>query len=283
MTMHEVIQNRTYDLYGGRLCFNEWCGVLYEKSDPLDTRMAIPWSPRIASDQGIIGPGILATMADAVGGQVASAEYGWKAQIATISLALSVTAPMPAKVGLLAHGCKVIEDGGTILSDIRITTDDEKKTLVATAWLRQIVVARPSVRIEPGRYPPVDFPETGPFMSPQDIEFEDNGEGLVSRIEPRSHFMGNVARGALHGGMVAAGLLETVAELGRRQEKRFVPFDGVVDFLAPARDTAIFVSAKMLQAGGRIGFAEAEMVQSFSGSERRRIARLSATLRRAIE
>ena len=279
MTMHEKIKNQTYDLYGGRVCFNEWCGVLHEKSTPLDTRIALPWSPRIASAQGVIGPGILAVIADIVGGQVASSEYGWKAQIATISLALSVTSAVPPRVGLLASGRKVVEDDGTILSDIRITTDDENKTLVATAQLRKIVIARPPSPIEPGQYPPIEYDDAMPFMSEQDIGFKGNGDKLHSRIEARPHFMGNVARRALHGGLVAAGLLETIAELGRRHERGFVPFDSVVDFLSPARDTAMDVSAKMLQAGGRIGFAEAEMFQEPPGSERHKIARLSATLR----
>lgn len=279
MTMQENIKNRTYDLYGGQVCFSEWCGVRYEKSDPLDTRMAIPWLPRIASAQGVIGPGILAVMADVVGGQVASAEYGWKAQIATISLALSVTSTVPARVGLLANGRKIIEDDGTLLSDIQITTDDENKTLIANARLRKIVIARPPYPIEPGQYTPIEFDDTGPFMSEQDIVFKGDGDRLHSRMEARPHFMGNVARGALHGGLVAAGLLETIAELGRRHERGFVPFDGVVDFLSPARDTTMDVSAQMLQAGGRIGFAEAEMFQELPGSGRRKIARLSATLR----
>lgn len=279
MTMQENIKNRTYDLYGGPVCFSEWCDVRYEKSDPFDTRMAIPWSPRIASAQGVIGPGMLAMMADVVGGQVAAAVYSWKAQIATISLGLSLTSPMPAGAGLLASGRQIIEDDGTLLSDIRITTDGENKTLVATARLRKIVVARPPCPVELGQYSPIEFDDTGPFMSEQDISFEGNGNRLLSRTEARPHFMGNAARGALHGGVVAAGLLETIAELGRRHERGFVPFDGVVDFLSPARDTAMDVSAQMLQAGGRIGFSEAEMFQEPPGSERHKIARLSATLR----
>lgn len=279
MTMQENIKNQTYDLYGGQVYFSEWCGVRYLKSDPHDTRMAIPWLPHIASAKGVIGPGILAVMADVVGGQVASAEYDWKAQIATISLALNVTSAVPAGVGLLASGRKIIEDGGTILSDVQITTDDGNETLIANARLRKIVIARPPYPIKPGQYTPLEFEDSGPFMSEQDIVFNGNGDKLHSRMEARPHFMGNIARGALHGGLVAAGLLETIAELGKRHERGFVPFDGVVDFLAPARDTAMDVSAQMLQAGGRVGFAEAEMFQEPSGSERHKIARLSATLR----
>ncbi|MCB1756109.1 MAG: hypothetical protein KDJ38_11330 [Gammaproteobacteria bacterium] len=280
MMNHERLQGLSYDLYGGRLNFSEWCGLRYERSDPDDTRMAIPWSARIADAEGVIGPGILATMADVVAGQVAASLHDWQAQIATVSLGLNVIETMPAGVGLRGLGRCLVSDEGTLLSDVRITTDDAEQKLVATSRLRMIVVARFDA---PARaddhYAPMDITASGPFLGPQDMQFAGDRGELVAQIVAQDHFMGNVTRGTVHGGLLASGLFESVAELGR-QHGGFGLFDGTVDFLYPGRDLAMEVSARMVRAGGRIGFATAEIVQEVPGSGRQAVARLTATLRR---
>jgi len=278
--IHHEIHSRSYDLFGGVLLFNEWCGLRYGRSEPDGARIEMPFSPRIADAAGAISPGMMATLADSVGGQVAVARLGWRAQVATISLQLSLLAPMPPGVGLIGEGRVVAADAGTVLTDIRMITDDADTRLVATARLRLIMVRQVEAPTGATPYPPVTIPATGAFLGPDDFSVAIDGPRAEGRLARRSHYMGNAARAALHGGLVAAALFETLSHLGRQWAPAFRPLDGVVDFLRPARDAALLVRAEMGHAGSRIGFASAVLEQEHPGAGPATVARFTATLTR---
>lgn len=277
---HETLRSRSYDLYGGMLGFSEWCGLRYIQSSAEDTRMALPWSERVADAQGVIGPGMLATLVDSVGGQVAVAKFDWQVQIATISLSLNLIAPVRPGQGLIGEGKTVAAHNDTVLVDIRILGDGPAPVLVASGGLRVIAVARIAPPDRPGIYAALPVRSRGPFFGPDDaaLHFEDGR--AVARIAPKAHFLGNEMRGALHGGFVAAALFETAAALGRTASPAFTPMGGVVDFLLSAREAEMTVGAELVRTGRRVGFAEAVMEQVSPAHRPRIVARLAATLQR---
>ena len=277
---HDALRARSYDLYGGMLGFSEWCGLRYIQSSAEDTRMALPWSERVADAEGVIGPGMLATMVDTIGGQVAIAGFDWQVQIATISLGLNLIAPLPPGQGVTGEGRTVAARDGTVLADIRLFSDGPAPVLVATGWLRMIAVAQIEPPAAPGHHPAHPVLAHGPFFGPDAAALHLEDGRAVARIGPKPHFMGNEMRGALHGGFVAATLFETAAALGRAASPAFAPLDGVVDFLLSARAAEMVVNAELTRAGGRVGFAEAVMEQDSPAHGRRTVARLAMTLRR---
>lgn len=280
---HEVLRTRVYDLYGGVLCFSEWCGLRYDQSRPEDARMHLPWADRIAGPDGAIGPGMMTTLADAASGQVAAAIFDWRAQIATISLGLNLIRPAPPGAGLVAEAARIWSDDRTVLTEVRIHADGPGgAALVAAARLRMIVVAQCAPPETPGRYP-VETPAPGrPFWCGAGADTGGVAEDgrLVLRIPPAPQFLGNRMRGALHGGYVAGCLFEGLARLGRATGAGFRPLDGVVDFLRSAAEADMVLTAELPRAGARIGFATARLDQTPPGRPPALTARLSATLMR---
>lgn len=278
---HDVLKSRCYDLYGGPIAFNEWCRLSYRRSAPDGTSMDLPWSPRIATPSGAIGPGMVATLIDAVAGQTAIAAFDWGAQVATVSMAVSLLAPVPAGAGLRGTGRAIHIGSDSVVADVRVASDAATGEDIAIATVRMMAVKRMERPDTPGVYPPLSLAADGYYLGADHVRYAQADSRLVAEITPAHHFMGNTMRRALHGGFVAAVLLETLQHLGEQFSPAFVLRDGQVAFRRTALDLPMRVEALTEHAGKRVAFAKAELQQAGpDGEAPRTIATLAATFGR---
>ena len=275
---HHDLRTRNHRLYDGPIAFSDWTGLRYLRSAPDETHMAMPFAPRLADAAGVIGPGIVATLFDTCAGQVAISHYGWQAQVATISLQPSFVAPPPPGAGLLASGRVVAADDGRVSIRVRVTADTDPAHLVCETSGRMIVTLRLQPRDDDRTWPTPEVDHPGPFLGPDDLTVRREAGGVTAHIARRPHYMGNTTRGALHGGMVAASLLETIAHLPAHGGGRVAPLDVQIDYLRPARDVDLVVRAEMHLSGSRVGFCSAFLEQDLPGRGPSPIARLTGTV-----
>lgn len=275
---HQRIRSRTCDAYGGTIPFNDWCGLRFVRAAPEDTCLVMPFSHKLADGDGRIAAGAIAALIDAAAGQAALSSLDWRGQVATISLSQSHVGIVPVHSGLIAEGRMVARDGDMMLTDIRIRPESEPEMIVCEARVRMIVVQMVDGPLEQVEYPLVTEPSQSLFRGPDDRIATKYEHRMVASIPSRHHYMGNQMRGALHGGLVAAALYETLSLYAAAEELPFVVLDGHVDFLRPARDLEMLVTAEANQIGSRIGFCNAFLEQAVPGQGKTLIARLSATL-----
>ncbi len=278
--MHERIRARYHEIYAGPLVLNDWAGVEYIRSSPESAIVRLPFGAHLADAQGVIGPAVIAFLIDAVAGQVGVPATGWAAQIVSISLQASFTAAVPAGAGLVGEGRLAMREGTRSLAEIAIRADSIEAPMLALGRVRMTDVGRARTAAEAEAWPLAPFRRDRPFLGPEDMAVSGDAAGVRAVLPPREHYMGNVTRRALHGGIVAGALFETAARLGAMSDPAFRLLDGQVDFLRPTHDREIVVEAAPRLVGRRVTFAEAVLTQAAEGQEAQQIALLRATLGR---
>lgn len=280
-SVHEKIRARSFSACGDVFPFSDWCGIRYMRSTPQDTQILLPFADRISDNEGRIGSGVVSALVDCAAGQVATASRDWQAQVATISMQQSFVALAEPGADLLAEGQLASDDGRTIMVDVRVsTTALEKKTHIADARVR-LVAVQDACRKDRGlAVPPPICPSDDPLFGPDDMLITRSAGQIIAELSSHRHYLGNTGLGALHGGVIAAALVEATLRLGDDAAPPFRIADGQVDFLSPAMDAGMVVKAEILRAGRRVAFCSAALEQDVPGKGMRPVARFNATMGR---
>lgn len=277
--IHDRLRHRFFSLYDGPVVFHEWCGLRYLAADAEDTRLVMPFSPALCGPDGAISPGMAATLIDVAAGQVAVAAFGWRMQVATVSLQQSILAPIPAGSGLIARARLLSRLGDFVLAAIEIAAEDAPEQPLLRAQGRLIAVRRVEVLDEARpAFPRCDF-GADPLAGPESLETRLEDGVLTGHLAFRPQFMGNTSRNALHGGLVAAALYTAAGRFGQSLARPLAVLDGAVDFLASGRPSDMAVSIHAERAGNRAAFICGRLEQEDpQGGGRILVARLTATL-----
>ncbi len=277
---HDHYRTRCCDLYGGIIALNDWSGMIYERITIQDTRMRLPFAPHLADAQGAIHRGLVVILIDAAAGQVAMAQMEWRAQVATISIQHCFVASVPKGAGLVAEGKVIAGDDEVVLVHIRVRADDNSDLVICEATVRLIAIRKVEPLAQSPDYPLVNRPGADVFFGAGNTSVTRDDGVLTMRFPFRDYYMGNRTRNALHGGVLAAALAEAADILGGDNRVPFQLLDGQVDYLRSATDRDMIVTARMDNAGSRVGFCSLTVAQDVPGQGRVEVARMSATLGR---
>lgn len=277
---HENLRHRFFTLYNGVVAFHDWCGLRYQAAEVENTRVALPFLPRLAGVDGAITPAIAAALADVAAGQAAAAAFEWRKQVATVSLQQAVLGPIPKGKGIVAYARARPTQGDFVLAEIEIAAEDDPRTPLILAQGRMIAVR--NVSHDEDIRPP--FPSRGdfsidPLSGPEGMLTEIRADVLVGRLAFRPQFMGNSSRNTLHGGLIAASLYTAASRFGASLPRPLCLCDGVVDYLASGRPGDLAVTIDAERSGNRVVFVTGRVEQDApEGGGRVVIARLNATL-----
>ncbi|MCX8998071.1 PaaI family thioesterase [Rhizobiaceae bacterium BDR2-2] len=278
--IHDRLRHRFFALYDGIVAFHDWCGLRYLSAEADDVRLVMPFLPRLSGSDGAIAPAMTFALADVAAGQAAAAAFGWRTQVATVSLQQAVLAPIPKGAALLAFARARPVQGDFVLTEITISAKDAPHVPLVLAQGRMIAVRR--VELNENEAPPIppraDF-SIDPLSGPAGMVSEIRADVLVGRLAFRPQFMGNASRGALHGGLIAAALHTAAERFGGHLVRPLSLLDGTVDFLASGRPGDLAVTIHAERTGNRVAFVSGRVEQDRpGGGERVLVARLNAVL-----
>lgn len=278
--MQNDLRHRFYALYDGAIAFSEWCALRFQPGDGDDIHVHMPFLPRLSGPDGAISAGIAAALADVAAGQTSVPALGWRKQMATVRLQQSMLAPIPKGRGLVAAGRVASCRNDLVHVDIRIAAEDQPGTTLIAAQARMIAVrtvealdtARPAFALH-GDFNP------DPRFGPEGMETTATKGGIEGILPFQAHFMGNAARGAQHGGLVAAALHIAASRFGATLTQPLGPLDSTVDYLATARPARLILRLRAEHTGRRIAFLSGQALQDDpSGGAPITVARFTATL-----
>ena len=277
---HDQYRTHCYDLYGGIIALNDWAGMIYKRITIQDTLMHLPFAAHLADEEGAIHRGMVLILIDAAAGQVAMAQMEWRAQVATISIQHSFVAPLPKGAGILAEGKVIAGDDEVVLVHIRVRAENDPALVICEATARLIAIRKVEPLAQSPDYPLVNVPGAAVFFGADNTILTRDDGVLTMRFPFRDYYMGNRTRNALHGGVLAAALVEAADVLGGGNHVPLQLLDGQVDYLRSASDLDMIVTARMDNVGSRVGFCSLNVAQDVPGQGRVEVARMSATLGR---
>lgn len=280
MHAHDTLRQRFFSLYNGVVAFHDWCDLRYLAAEADDTRLVMPFLPRLADKDGAIAATMAPGLADVAAGQAAAAAFGWSRQVATVSLQQAVLKPFPPGKGLLAKGRALAVRGDFVLTEVAISAEDAPDEPLVLAQGRMIAMRSRESAVEAAApsFPPRTEFAADPLLGPEGLVSEMRDGVLHGRLAFKPHFMGNASRGALHGGLIAAALHTAANRFGAELPRPLSLCDVTVDYLAGGKAGDLYLKIESERTGSRVAFISGHAEQDVPEGGRRVIARMSGTL-----